>query len=199
MIKHGRQVATTIDGIRDDHVARYRYAAAEARRIHATRIADVGAGTGYGSWLLAKETDADVFGYEIDPDAVAFGEEHYAHPRVTRRAANLVTARLRDVDLITAFEIIEHFNEAPEFLAKATKRARFLVGSVPNQEMIPFDPVKHERHVRHYTPAELRDELETAGWEIRFLGGQIGKRGPDAAVGPLTSKVRTLVFVAKAA
>lgn len=197
MIKGGRQVATNIAGIRDDCVSRYRFAAREAVRIGATRIADVGAGIGYGSWLMARETDADVCGYEIDTGAVAFGDLHYVHPRMTLHEADIVTTPLPCVDLMVAFEILEHIHEAPAVLARAVKYADVLVGSVPNEAVIPFDPARPRYHVRHYTPAEIRDELEAAGWTVTFLGGQAGNHKADAKVTGSTQGARTLVFIAR--
>ena len=84
-----RQEAPTLAGIRDDCKARYRYAAAEARRRNLAWAFDVGCGVGYGSWILAEEAGLVVFAYDRDEPAIDYGEEHYRHMLVLRAPREL--------------------------------------------------------------------------------------------------------------
>ena len=197
-----RQQAPTLDGIRDDHVARYRYAAAQARTHGIICAVDVGCGVGYGSWILATEAGLIVSGYDRDADCIAYGDVHYRHHSIFRAIADLATFKMPDhpprVRMLAAFEIIEHSADAPAFIARAARGAWLLVGSVPNQEVVPFVPGKvNAEHVRHYTPAEIRAELDAAGWQVVMLGCQTAKRGAAAGVREDTTAGRTLVFVAE--
>ena len=193
-----RQGSPTMDGIRADHVARYLFAIEIGKHLDVHFVLDAGCGIGYGSYLMAERMGVHVCAMEIDPHAIAFGERHYSHLGVHRYQENLAKAAIPPVQMITAFEIIEHFDEAPGFLRSASVTADVLVGSVPNQDVVPFDAAKHPGHVRHYTPDEILHLLETTGWKCDFIGSQIGKHGKDADIVESTDG-RTLVFSASSA
>ncbi len=146
---------------------------------------------------MASEFGLRVYAYEIDPDAIKFGEEHYRHSRLIRLNQDIAGIYVPPVSLITAFEIIEHFDAAPDFLERASGRARFIIGSVPNQSLVPFDPSKHPGHVRHYTTDEIRATLEGAGWKVLSLGCQLGKRGLQGEIRFDQTNGRTIIFVAE--
>ncbi len=212
-----RQVAPRLEDIRADHLARYRFAAAEARRRGLSWCFDIGCGVGYGSWILAEESGLVVFAYDRDEESIEYAEEHYRHILVLPEVRDLKTLRIwtpaatrlspgatsgkvgvQAFGMVAAFEIIEHSRSAPAFLAYAARRTWLLVGSVPNQELVPFTPGKvNPEHYRHYTADEIRAELDAAGWRVVMLGGQTGKHGAGAVVHRETAGARTLVFVAK--
>src|SRR3546814_15557036 len=66
----------SLEGIRDDHVARYRFAA-EQLRAHGcrldNRVVDAGAGCGYGTFILAE---AGFRVTAIEQDAGEIGRAH---------------------------------------------------------------------------------------------------------------------------
>ncbi len=207
-----RQVARTLAGIREDHLARYRLAVAEAKKRGLDYACDFGCGIGYGCSILAKEGGLIwVNGYDRNFEAINFAHEHYDHPDVCYFASDIAVLRdpkawpnyMRDPlrTLITAFEIIEHTEAAPEVLAASAQKAWLLVGSVPNEEVVPFRPGRgiNPEHYRHYTASEIRAELDFAGWRVVFMGCQTGKTGAGAVVRPHGDAAlgRTLVFVAK--
>ena len=203
-----RQVAPYLAGIREDHTARYRYAAAEASKRNMTTAYDIGCGSGYGSFILAAEGGLIVSGNDRVQDCIDYGNEHYKHPNIDRICGDLSDmfpegGDWRDHDdamntMIAAFEIVEHSNLAPAFLKRAAEHAFLLVGSVPNQDVVPYDPAKfNPEHYRHYTHQEITDELKAADWRVMRLGSQTGKKGPGAKVRNGVFTGRTLVFVAK--
>lgn len=195
MIKKGRQAAPTLDGIRDDHKRRYELAIDVAESMGARDIADIGCGTGYGSFMMAQE-GFYVRAYEIDADAIEFGEQHYHHENLIRVQADLETLDIPFVDVITAFEILEHSASSMKFLDRVWRKVGTLVGSVPNERVVPFITSKHRQHVRHYTADELRDSLREVGWKVDKIGCQTGKHRSEADVRWDTTEGRTLVFVA---
>lgn len=203
-----RQVAPTLDGIREDHTARYRFAAGEAAKRNMTTAYDVGCGSGYGSYILAAEGGLIVAGNDRVQECIDYGGEHYGHPSVDRTCADLSDMFPEGVDwtdhddaikrMIVAFEIVEHSNLAPAFLKRAANHAFLLVGSVPNQDVVPYDaPRVNPEHYRHYTPTEIVAELDAANWRVTTLGSQAGKRDAGAKVRRGEPFGRTLVFVAK--
>lgn len=178
MIIDGRQVSDTLAGIREDHRNRYNFAIRYARRAGVKTVADVGAGIGYGSWMLA-DAGHEVVAYEINESAIEYGEQHYRHPNLSRTMADVMTVTV-SADLMTAFEIVEHVPEPELFL---DSDCRHLVMSVPNENVIPFSKTGHPEHVRHYTPDEVVALLHGCGWRNVNLYYQAGKRGSDALIG----------------
>jgi 2-polyprenyl-3-methyl-5-hydroxy-6-metoxy-1,4-benzoquinol methylase len=196
-IHKNRQSGTTLADIRADHVRRYREAANFALEHGLENAADVGAGYGYGSWLLAVEGGLSVVGYDFDPEVIPFAEKHWGHEWVERRVLDLNKDTPDTADLLVGFEVIEHI-DAPRFLCAASDRFDYFVGSVPNEELVPFGgPNIHPEHVRHYTPTQLWEELEDNGWEVIAMGCQIGKRANAAKIRWDTNKGRTLIFKAR--
>lgn len=200
MIKNGRQTAPTLDGIRDDHKERYwlaiEYAEIQLGYRGINTVIDVGTGTGYGAYMMATE-GFDITAYEIDQSAIDYGEQHYSHPRLKRIQGDVAQLDLPEAGMVTAFEIIEHTHAAAAFLSQAARKALYLVASVPNEDVVPFESSKHRQHVRHYTPQEFRDFLESCGWEIKRFGCQVGKHGEAAEPRDDTTDGRTLIAVAK--
>jgi len=193
MIKNGRQIGTKLQDIRLDHRKRYGYARTKAQEAKVTHIADVGSGTGYGAYMLA-EAGFLVDSFEIDPEAVAYGNKHWSHPNLRRHIADLADLSGLKADFVTMFEIIEHTDKAPSFMANL--KADFLVGSVPNEEVVQFETATHWQHYRHYTPEQFEEELIKASWLPVETGCQIGKTGPDAHIRTDTTNGRTLVYYA---
>lgn len=197
MIKDGRQMATTLDAIRADHVERYRFAAREIGKVFpGGKVLDAGCGFGYGSFILAN-AGFKVISTDIDAEVFDFAKEHWDHPNIERKRKDWGKDRPPKVDAIVAFEVLEHFDGALTFMQKAAKTSAMVVGSVPNQDVIPFDPAKHHRHVRHYRPPQVKKLLALSGWDCTFLGGQLGKRGPQAKIVADPKGTRTIVFVGR--
>lgn len=198
-----RQLAPDISGIRDDHVARYRWAIqyAQANLESMVRVLDVGCGCGYGSKMLAEAGASDVTGFDADWPTLEFAHKHYGHPAVRYIHMNMASRGVLEgrFNFATMFEVIEHSQHAPAFLEHISYFTNYLFGSVPNEEVVPYMPGKsNAEHYRHYTSAELIAELENSGWHVAQLFGQAGKVGEAANVGPFSSKqTRTIVFLAE--
>lgn len=192
-----RQTSPTLDGIRDDHKERYKFAIAQAvKRGDIKRILDVGCGVGYGSFMMG-EAGFRVLGIERDFEAFEFAKANYTHDDAlfVNIDLNLIDDPC-DFDMLTMFEIIEHTPDALEFLK--TARAKLLVGSVPNEEVVPYVPGKvNPEHYRHFSPSEIILALNDAGWTVSYIGYQPGKHGVDATIQDDPKIKRTIVFVAE--
>lgn len=199
IIKAGRQMAPTLAGIRDDHVNRYKFAGDMLYRFTDEQIVvgDVGCGFGYGSFILAVEYGFCVISMDIDQGALDYGEVHYPHELVERRQIDFDDCNLPELTGVVAFEVLEHLENPGSLLSSMIEAgALHLTGSVPNQNVVPFNEKVHDRHYRHYTPDEIKLLLESTGWHVCFLGGQRGKHRREANVIERTDKCRTIVFAA---
>ena len=118
----------------NEHLARYTFAARLAR---GKRVLDAGCGAGYGSAELAKCALA-VTAADISAEAVRYARENYRLPNLQFVQASCVALPCRDasVDLVVAFEVIEHLNAWREFLLEV-RRVLSLAGqfvvSTPNK------------------------------------------------------------------
>lgn len=196
-----RQVAPDISGIRDDHVNRYQFAVDEFMAAGATgQILDIGCGVGYGSKLMADICDVDVLGIDICGETIDYACEHYHSDNMKTM---FLWLDMSEIDLglftvLTMFEVIEHSDQAPAFLAEASKTCKYLFGSVPNENVVPFNDGNYNtEHYRHYTPEEIREELEQAGWSVKKMGSQIKKQGDGSKINFNNLKGRTIVFMAE--
>lgn len=156
-----RQVSSSIEGIRADHVNRYKWAITKLKG----SVIDVASGIGYGSWLMAN-AGLYVRSIEIDPEAVAYGEKHYPHKNIYRQCQDLNNAYLA-VDPVVAFECIEHIEDPLPFLKRCTG---LLLASVPNEDVFPYR--NYRFHYRHYTKDEFESLLNDAGYEVESWYGQ---------------------------
>jgi len=172
-----RQTAASYDGIRADHVGRYRFAA----RTVAGEVLDAACGCGYGTFMLA-EAGGRVRGVDRDASAIAYAETHWAHVRAQYVQADVLHCA-GWYDWIVCFETLEHVEQDGELLQRFARFSHRLLLSVPNQERLPFNRGQFPFHVRHYTPAELDALLRGAGWVIGRLWSQPSRTAPDILPG----------------
>lgn len=189
-----RQVAPTLDGIRRDHVARYEFAA--QRLAGADSVIDFGCGIGYGSKILASELRA-VRAFDIDLEALQYGNVHYAHPYVERAQANgNAPGELGNAAAAVCFEMLEHIEDPRPLLLALRESAPLLIASVPNEDVIPFvrpDGSTTAFHHRHYTKFEFNELLAACGWcAVEWYG----QEGPESEVEPNVNG-RTIIAVAQ--
>ena len=195
-IKGGRQIAPTIAEIRADHVARYHFARGHIEP--GASVLDLGCGCGYGSSILSEKA-GQVTGIDADRDAISYAKEHYGAENIAFRIAKAESKSRKKYDAVVAFEVIEHVEDAQAVLAHLATVSPVLIGSVPNENVVPFDAMRNPYHVRHYTPQQLTRALEDAGWTNVQLLSQADKRGLGDKIRVLpNARGRTLVFMAKA-
>jgi SAM-dependent methyltransferase len=117
----------------NEHVARYAFA---ARFAAGRRVLDVGCGAGYGSAALA-ESARSVTGVDVSAEALAWARAHYGRDNLefVEASADALPAPDASVDLVVAFEMIEHLQDWRAFLAEVRRvmapGASFIV-STPN-------------------------------------------------------------------
>ncbi|MDQ6705713.1 MAG: methyltransferase domain-containing protein, partial [Acidobacteriota bacterium] len=161
----GERIVPGIDDVNlwNEHWSRYAF----ARQFAAGKsVLDAGCGTGYGAADLAL-TAREVLGIDNSEEAVHYAGAHFAREnlRFEQGACHSLPVPAGTIDLITAFEVIEHLPEWREFLADARRALApgglFLV-STPNK--ICYAESRREIgpnlfHTHEFEYAEFRDAL----------------------------------------
>lgn len=172
-----RQIATKIEDIRRDHVARYEWAAKNF--LPGSKVIDLACGIGYGSHIMAS-AGHKVLAVDKDIEALQFGHEHWQHENVVFGQADAegLSNKIGEFDYGVCFETIEHLKDPAPLLKSLRLSCDFLLASVPNEDVLPWSWVKDGKtyttkfHYRHYTKAEFEKLLSDCGWAVQEWHGQ---------------------------
>jgi SAM-dependent methyltransferase len=153
--------------LRNQHLARYRWAAVFARGL---RVLDAACGTGYGSKILSEAGASFVVSMDISSEAsgIAF----------VRADAARLPAKSRAFDLYVSFETLEHVEEDAALVEEARRvlapGGRFLC-STPNRDLLSpgltlRDRPRNPYHVREYSIAEFEALLGRVFPQVTLYG-----------------------------
>jgi GT2 family glycosyltransferase/2-polyprenyl-3-methyl-5-hydroxy-6-metoxy-1,4-benzoquinol methylase len=160
-------------GIAYEHLARYFFAQPFAA---GKCVLDIGSGEGYGSHLLATFAES-VIGVDSSVEAVEGATLRYgaqcANLRYLQGSATVLPLATNSVDLVVAFEILEHIADHQGMLAEVRRVLRpggvFLV-STPNKAIYSdLANYKNPFHVRELYFDEFRKLLENAFQTVRLF------------------------------
>ena len=172
-----RQVGTTLDSIRKDHLQRYSFVSNIIEQNQALTLIDAACGVGYGSYLLAENSGVtEIYSYDISKDALEHALQNFNNPKINYSQLDLENNSFDSMpqcDLFISFETIEHLKDADTFIAKIAKQTKsggLFIGSTPNQEVMPFIQQNFLFHTKHFTIEELKGLLCKHGFtNIEFL------------------------------
>ena len=143
-----RQMKQKIEHYKANHLERYLWAIRELKKRGAKTVLDAAAGTGYGSYMLAN-AGFDVHAVDLSQDAYAWHKTYFQHPNIVFSVGSVLNVQLNGYDAVVSIETIEHIKEDSEWVSRM--QAPIIVATVPNQDVVPFDPEKYRFHVKHYT------------------------------------------------
>jgi len=168
-----RQMVTSLPSIRGDHKERYEY----AMGICSGKILDAACGVGYGSYLMYQQPRVDsIDAVDISVEAIQMAHEYWDNSKTTFHCSNLHIFEFKHkYDWLVSFETIEHVPNIESFLTKAAKNCKNIICSVPNENILPFDPNRFPFHLRHYKLNEIKDLLESSGFDIHTVKYQMTK------------------------
>jgi SAM-dependent methyltransferase len=178
-----RQVAEKLEQIKPNHRQRYGFAISEIERLFGKdaelNILDAACGVGYGTMMLAQAfPNSTVVGIDIFPGAIEAATRAYKQDNNEFAVLDLAKEEdweyARDhFDVIVSIETIEHVPDADSLIKRYASSAHTLVGSVPNEDIVPFDKDTHPFHFRHYTKDEFdellkRHDLHIEKWATQY-------------------------------
>lgn len=134
------------------HLARYEFAAAQARG----RVLDLACGVGYGSAHLAECDVTSVVGVDLDPAAIAYANARYARDNVRYVHSNADAFRDPDgFDTIVSLETLEHVADPFDVFDHLVGMLRpngMLIASVPTTPSVDVNPY----HLHDFTARSFR-------------------------------------------
>jgi SAM-dependent methyltransferase len=160
----------------NEHISRYFFAASLAKDGH--RVLDAGCGTGYGAGLLHRRSRVTVLGIDLSPDAITHATREYGAPGAQFAIGRCETLPLPDavIDVITAFEVIEHLDGWREFLLESRRVLTgdgLLLVSTPNRAVYAEsrgDSGPNPFHVHEFDFNEFSRELSAVFPFVRIYG-----------------------------
>ncbi len=180
-----RQVATSLDGIKPNHRNRYQFAIDKILgnlRDSSKQLVllDAACGIGYGTAMIADAVYSTAIGIDVSEEAISEAIKHYK-----RENNDFMVVDLSDsyawpfsdsfFDAIISIETIEHIEDAESLIARFSESTNFLIASVPNQDIVPFDKKNHPFHFRHYTKGQFETLLNDYGFKVECWATQYDK------------------------
>ena len=189
-----RQIGTIQKHIKHNHRCRYHWAADRLQELlsEGSHILDAACGCAYGSQILAQR-GFKVTAYDRSDEAMEYAQ-HFAHPRVEFYQDDIFKALTQEYDAIVSIETIEHIEDDAKWIDGLYRISPILVGTVPNQDVVPFNTKTHPFHFRHYTQSEVTELFQQ--WKLSDWSTQYKKKGALAQMVPGIDGM-TLGFVAK--
>lgn len=170
-----RQVASNLEGIREDHRERYRWAAEQVGE--AALVLDAGCGVGYGSSMLGERVQR-VMGIDISQESIEYANRYWKNDKITFEVQDLHRLSFDNdpvFDVVVAFESIEHLASPELFFLRlrpyVTRETRIFLSS-PNQAVNAFRIERNPYHFRHYTEPDMRAMLERVGFVVVAVQSQ---------------------------
>ena len=182
--------------LRNQHVARYRWAAGYAA---GKRVLDLASGAAYGSGILRAGNARRVVSADISPEA-------FREAELPASGAGAVCGVLADAsrlpfrdasfDLYASFETIEHVEDDHAVVREARRvlaPGGVFLCSTPEREVISPGRTLEDRpdnpfHVREYSRAEFRTLLRTGFDHIEWYGQTPASDGHQARLGALAAR-----------
>ncbi|MCH9779918.1 MAG: class I SAM-dependent methyltransferase [Alphaproteobacteria bacterium] len=177
----GERQIGTIDLIEKGHVDRYEKAAelvAKHQESPVLSLLDCACTVGYGSAILGKHLpEAQIKGVDIEEKVIHFANDHHAGANVSFVASDAMQLDLPEnsLDAIVSIETIEHVPDSAGLIAHFARWIRprgVFVGSVPNEDVIPWATSGSVYHYRHFRPQEITDMLTEHGFELLEIFSQ---------------------------
>jgi SAM-dependent methyltransferase len=146
----------------------------EASGLEPGSICEVGCGAGgVLAELRRSYPRAELFGYDIAPDAARFWPEH-KHANIQFRVGDFFALNERNYDVVLLLDVIEHVNNPFEFLSNLQDAACYYVLHIPLDlsaiTVLRESPIMDQRervgHIHYFTKNLALSLLRECGYDI---------------------------------
>ncbi|MFY0518394.1 glycosyltransferase [Lysinibacillus sp. UGB7] len=159
--------------IRIEHIQRYQ---SIQDLVKGKTILDAACGEGYGSDILSNQAN-QVFGMDIDEEAVAHAKNTYVKPNLQFLVGSIGKLPFNDdfFDIIVSFETIEHVDENLqkaflEEIKRVVKKDGLLIISTPNKKMYSdHRNYSNPFHVKEFYKDEFYEFLKSNFDNVEFF------------------------------
>ena len=169
-----RLIGNNLEEIAPNHRARYEWAIGLLKKKvpRGGHILDAASGVGYGSKMIAEA------GYRVTAVDRADESRKYQKFVFSHENVKFVQGDLFDIrgnyDAVVSIETIEHVPHE-KWLPLISSMSSMLIGTVPNEAVVPFSASKHAFHLRHYTKLELIEIFSDMNWGLSDWATQYAK------------------------
>jgi 2-polyprenyl-3-methyl-5-hydroxy-6-metoxy-1,4-benzoquinol methylase len=189
-----RQVHRELAQIKPNHRERYKFAKLRIQyefedRDRPIKVFDAACGIGYGTTILSHAHPGIYVGADIDNQTIEEANTYYRHQNIgpdsevsylqmnldDESAWNDIDDIYGMFDAIVSIETIEHVADAEKLIAQFAAHTDMLIGSVPNEDVVPFNKESHPFHMRHYTKGEFETLLNDHGFFVDMWATQYDK------------------------
>lgn len=125
-------------------------------------------GCGVGGMLERLSKMGRGIGMDIDPDSLAYCKKR-GFPDVFEGRGHQLPLQSNSIDLIGAFDVLEHIPEEAETIAECfriLKPGGYLFLSGPAYQFLYTHQDKMVHHQRRYTTGDLKSKFRNAGFDI---------------------------------
>jgi ubiquinone/menaquinone biosynthesis C-methylase UbiE len=151
-----------------EHEERYVFA---GQYVKGKDVLDVACGTGVGSSFLKHAGARNVWGLDIDPQAIAFAKTRYGVVSFAQCDATELCLPDGSVDVVVSFETIEHLQDHQKYIKECRRVLRpggVFICSTPNTRLYGRR-WKNEYHVHELSIQEFQSLLASQFGELRLF------------------------------
>jgi 2-polyprenyl-3-methyl-5-hydroxy-6-metoxy-1,4-benzoquinol methylase len=146
------------------HVERYRF----IRRFCHGRVADIGCGVGYGSYLISQNPDVvEVNGVEPVEESYNFARKEWVEDNLSFFNATydqMEFSKNYVLDVATIIEVLEHIEQPEELIQWCfCKKVKTIIATVPAYKTTHFN--KH--HTKDFSEEDFKFLMEDNGYATR--------------------------------
>jgi len=154
-----RQVYDILPGIEYWHRWRYQKA---VPYVSAKTVLDVGCGVGYGSVIMSR-TAKHITAIDDSAEAIEYARQRWFAKNIDYCCVDFLSMNSFDVDVIVAYEFIEHVEDTKAVFEKFKSfNPSLIIVSVPHRRC----PIGENKfHFRHYGMDELIDSFFDIGFK----------------------------------
>ncbi len=151
----------------EEHVARYKFAA--TRLNDGELILDIACGSGYGTYLLSRAKQVEVWGGDIDKTTIQNARDDYERMSAGKIHFQLINAEAglpfedNFFDKVVSFETIEHLENYKKFIKeieRILKPGGKLILSTPNRTATEQLAIDNPFHIKEFNLKELKEALQ---------------------------------------